>query len=60
MSRISPPLELRVVNLCYDLFEAGADRGRSARGRFYFAVGGDEFLKFTRDGYSAFPIERHA
>jgi hypothetical protein len=49
MSRISLPLELRVVNLCYDLFEAGADRGRSARGGFDFAVGSDESLKFMRD-----------
>jgi len=47
MSRVSPPLELRVVNLCYDLFEAGADCRILAGGRFYFAVGG--VLKFIRD-----------
>jgi len=60
MSWISPPPELRVVKLCYDLLEAGADRGRSAHERFYFAVGGDEFLKFMRDAVLRPSIERHA
>jgi len=30
------------VILCYDLFEAGADRGRSARWGFDFPVRSDE------------------